>query len=64
MRIIYLAAALLQQLDRCDVADLPTAERRRLARVLRWAAEVVEAKGPAVPKEGVLARLADGERAQ
>jgi hypothetical protein len=55
------AAALLAGITRAEVEALPPAHRQRLAQALRRVADFCDPPA-ALPKEGVLARLGQGER--
>jgi hypothetical protein len=54
--------ALLENLTTADLAQLPPAERRRLADRCRYVADLAEPPRRGAGRAGVLAALGDGER--
>jgi hypothetical protein len=55
--------ALLTSLSPADVQALPPFERRRLADLCRYVAQLAERQDPPQPSAGVLALLDRGDRA-
>ena len=56
--------ALVAGVARAEIEAMPPARRQRLAQALRHVADLADPPKPDAPKEGTLARLQSGERAE